>query len=95
MRYLTKVVETYRLSSEKEVEEFLKELKTDHRFTVAKYSSTKKEKKSKGEVIDEWIRFEVTKLFNDEAEPVDVINVNYEQKSAFNNMDEIIEEEEE
>lgn len=95
MRYLTKVVETYRLSSEKEVEEFLKELKLDHRFTVAKYSSTKKEKKSKGEVIDEWIRFEVTKLFNDEAEPVDVINVNYEQKSAFNNMDEIIEEEEE
>lgn len=95
MRYLTKVVETYRLSSEKEVEEFLKELKSDHRFTVAKYSSTKKEKKSKGEVIDEWIRFEVTKLFNDEAEPVDVINVNYEQKSAFNNMNEIIEEEEE
>ena len=94
MRYLTKVVETYRLSSEKEVEEFLKELKSDHRFTVAKYSSTKKKKKSKGEVIDEWIRFEVTKLFNDEAEPVDVINVNYEQKSAFNNMDEIIEEEE-
>ena len=95
MRYLTKVVETYRLSSEKEVEEFLKELKSDHRFTVAKYSSTKKEKKSKGEVIDEWIRFEVTKLFNDEAEPVDVINVNYEQKSAFNNIIETIEEEEE
>lgn len=91
MRYLTKVVETYRLSSEKEVEEFLKELKSDHRFTVAKYSSTKKEKKSKGEVI----RFEVTKLFNDEAEPVDVINVNYEQKSAFNNINETIEEEEE
>ena len=79
----------------KEVEEFLKELKSDHRFTVAKYSSTKKEKKSKGEVIDEWIRFEVTKLFNDEAEPVDVINVNYEQKSAFNNINETIEEEEE
>ena len=95
MRYLTKVVETYRLSSEKEVEEFLKELKSDHRFTVAKYSSTKKEKKSKGEVIDEWIRFEVTKLFNDEAEPVDVINVNYEQKSAFNNINETIEGEEE
>lgn len=95
MRYLTKVVETYRLSSEKEVEEFLKELKSDHRFTVAKYSSTKKEKKSKGEVIDEWIRFEVTKLFNDEAEPVNVINVNYEQKSAFNNINETIEEEEE
>lgn len=77
MRYLTKVVETYRLANEKEVEVFLKELKADRRFTVAKYSSTKKEKKSKGEVIDEWIRFEITKLFNDEQEPNDIINVDY------------------
>ena len=77
MKYLTKVVETYRLANEKEVEVFLKELKADRRFTVAKYSSTKKEKKSKGEVIDEWIRFEVTKLFNDEQEPNDIINVDY------------------
>ena len=50
MRYLTKVVETYRLANEQEVEEFLQELKTDTRFEVAKYSSTKKEKKAKGEV---------------------------------------------
>ena len=79
MRYLTKVVETYRLANEKEVEEFLKELKEDRRFTVAKYSSTKKEKKSKGEVIDEWIRFEVTKLFNDETEPDSEITIEYER----------------
>ena len=78
MRYLTKVTETYRLASEKEVEEFLKELKEDNRFTVAKYTSTKKEKKSKGEVIDEWIRFEVTKLFNEEAEPDRQINIEYD-----------------
>lgn len=78
MRYLTKVTETYRLASEKEVEEFLKELKADSRFTVAKYTSTKKEKKSKGEVIDEWIRFEVTKLFNDEAEPDRQIDIEYD-----------------
>ena len=44
MRYLTKVVETYRLADEHEVEEFLQELKKDYRFEVAKYSSTKKEK---------------------------------------------------
>lgn len=78
MRYLTKVTETYRLASEKEVEEFLKELKADNRFTVAKYTSTKKEKKSKGEVIDEWIRFEVTKLFNDEAVPDRQIDIEYD-----------------
>ena len=83
MKYLTKVVETYRLENEKEVEEFLKELKSDNRFEVAKYSSIKKEKKAKGEVIDEWIRFEVTKLFNNEAEPDTQINIDYSKESAF------------
>lgn len=77
MRYLTKVTETYRLENEKEVEAFLAELKADNRFTVAKYISTKKEKKQKGEVIDEWIRFEVTKCFNDEAEPDREIEIDY------------------
>lgn len=83
MRYLTKVVETYRLADEVEVEEFLQELKNDSRFVVAKYSSTKKEKKSKGEVIDEWVRFEVTKLFNEEAEPDTPIIIDYTKESAF------------
>ena len=83
MKYLTKVVETYRIGSEKEVEAFLKELKTDHRFTVAKYSSTKKEKKAKGEVVDEWIRFEVTKLFNEEAEPTHDVTIDYEIEDAW------------
>lgn len=81
--YLTKVVETYRISTEREVEAFLAELKKDRRFTVAKYSSTKKQKKQKGEVVDEWIRFEVTKVFNDEAEPDSIIEVNYNKKSVF------------
>ena len=84
--YLTKVVETYRIGSEKEVEAFLAELKKDRRFTVAKYSSTKKEKKQKGEVIDEWIRFEVTKVFNDEVTPDSVIEVNYNKKSVFDEV---------
>lgn len=83
MKYLTKVVETYRIGSEKEVEAFLKELKADHRFTVAKYSSTKKEKKAKGEVVDEWIRFEVTKLFNEEAEPTHDVTIDYEIEDTW------------
>lgn len=83
MGYLVKVVETYRLSNEREVEEFLKELKSDPHFEVAKYSSTKKEKKSKGEVIDEWIRFEVTKLFNNEQEPDSKINIEYTKGETF------------
>lgn len=76
-KYLTKTTETYRLANENEVEQFIKELKSDPRFTIAKYSSTKKELKSKGEVIDEWIRFEVVKLFNDEREPDREVKIEY------------------
>ena len=82
MRYLTKIVETYRLANEAEVESFLQELKSDNRFTVAKYSSTKKERKEKGEIVDTWIHFEVTKLFNDERDPDTEIEVDY-KKGAF------------
>lgn len=83
MKYLTKVVETYRLPDEAAVETFLQELKADSRFTVAKYSSTKKERKEKKEVVDEWIHFEVTKLFNDEKEPDSEITVDYVKEGAY------------
>ena len=83
MKYLTKVVETYRLANEQEVESFLKELKSDSHFEVAKYSSSKKERKSKGEIIDEWIHFEVTKIFNDEKEPDGRIDIEYSREGDF------------
>lgn len=79
MRYLTKVVETYRLDSEEEVKPFLEELKSDRDFTIAKYSSQKKEVKRKGEIEDEWVRFEVTKIFNEEREPMDTVEIIYER----------------
>ena len=81
MKYLTKVVETYRLDSEDEVKPFLEELKNSKDFTIAKYSSQKKEVKRKGEVEDEWVRFEVTKIFNEEREPTDTIEVIYERNA--------------
>lgn len=83
MKYLTKVVETYRLANEKEVETFLNELKADNRFEVSKYISTKKEIKSKGEIVDEYIRFEVTKIFNSEKEPTTGIEVDYKVGGSY------------
>lgn len=77
MRYLTQVQETYRLPNEKEVESFLNELKNDNRFVIKKYSSIKKERKQKGEVIDEWIQFTVVKIFNDEKEADTIVNIDY------------------
>lgn len=78
MKYLINTTETYRLNSEEEVKAFLEELKKDKTFIIKKYSSVKKELKQKGEVIDEWIRFTVTKEFNSEKEPSETFNVKYE-----------------
>lgn len=83
MRYLTQVQETYRLPNEKEVEKFLNELKADNRFVVKKYSSVKKERKQKSEIIDEWIQFTVVKLFNDEKEPNTEVTIDYNVNAAW------------
>lgn len=76
MRYLITTTETY----ENEVKAFLKELKQDKNFIIKKYSSVKKELKQKGEVVDEWVRFTVTKEFNSEKEPYENVNISYEIK---------------
>lgn len=83
MKYLTSVVETYRMPNEEAVKVFLEELKQDPTFTISKYTSTKKEKKAKGDVIDEWVRFSVTKVFNSESEPDSVINISYSKEYAY------------
>ena len=64
---LISVTDTYRLDDEIEVENFLKELKEDVSFELVKYSSVKKEKKKKGEILDEWIRFTATKVYGKET----------------------------
>lgn len=86
-KYLTKVVEQYRVDSESEVEQFLKQLKADPKFDVSKYKSEQKIKKD-----EEYILFEVTKVFNDVAEPTHEVYVEY-SNLPFNHTTEDEEEE--
>ncbi len=83
MKYLLKTVETYRVATEDEAKKLIEDAKKDRNFTLVKYLSEMREQKSKGEVIDEWIRFEVTKLFNSETEPDSPICIEYSKESAF------------
>lgn len=58
----------YRIDTEDEVKAFIEEVKAGARaegYTLAGYSSTVKQKKSKGEVVDEGRLVKVTKVFND------------------------------
>ena len=77
-KYLTTVVETYRVDSETEVEMMLEEAKNASQYTLIKYTSQKKEKKQKGEIVDTYFKLSLHKIFNDESDPCNEIGISYE-----------------
>ena len=83
MKYLIKSVETYRVATEAEAAQVIEEAKKDNRFALVKYESVHKEKKAKGEFIDEWCRVTLHKVFNDEVDPDSYVKVDYEKQAGF------------
>lgn len=78
MRYLIQTVETYRADTEAEAQGIIAEAKAAGEYNLTKYASEKKEVKAKGEVIDEYFKVALTKVFTDIKEPDAVANVIYE-----------------
>lgn len=76
MKYLLGTTEVYRLDSESEANTLLEEAKQEG--NLSKYSCVHKERKFKGEVIDEWYRVTLTKTFTDEKEPDQSVLISYE-----------------
>lgn len=83
MVYLTNVVETYRADSESEAKELIEKAKRESYTELVKYSSTRKEVKMKGEIVDEYFRVSLTKRVADEKEPLEQISVKYSRTGAF------------
>lgn len=77
-KYLVSTVETYRVDTEIEATKAIEEAKQEGSYTLGKYTSEHKERKAKGEVIDEYWKLTLTKMFNDIKEPDAEIIVNYE-----------------
>jgi succinyl-CoA synthetase beta subunit len=81
-KYLIDTTEVYRCDSESEAKMVIEEAKKTS--TVAKYNCVYKERKQKGEVIDAWYRLTLTKVFDDEKEPMNNVEVIYDTEgSAF------------
>ena len=78
MKYLVSVIETYRVDNEKEAAVAIEEAKKDTTYVLSKYTSEHKEVKAKGEVVDEYYKVTLTKLFNNIKEPDTNIEVVYE-----------------
>lgn len=76
-KYLISVTETYRVDTEAEAAVLIDEAKKDNKYDLKKYTSQKKERKQKGEVVDEWHQVVLTKIFDDEKEPVGAATVEY------------------
>lgn len=77
MKYLLEVTEVYRVDTETEANTLLEEAKAEG--NLSKYSCVHKERKAKGEIIDEWYRVTLNKKFTDEKEPEASVNIIYEE----------------
>ena len=79
MRYLLKAVDTYRVPDEAAMEALHEELLNDPTFDLVGFSYKVKQIKAEGEVIEEYMVVQATKVFTNEKDPEDVFVVSYER----------------
>lgn len=78
MKYLIQTTEVFRVDTEEEAQELIEAAKTNGMYALKKYNCEYKEKKSKGDVVDDWYKVTLTKSFNDEKEPIIIASVEYQ-----------------
>lgn len=76
-KHLLKVTEEHRADSELEAAELINSAKADTRYILSKYSSVHKERKAKGEIIDEYFIVTLVKVFDDPKEPCGEASIEY------------------
>jgi hypothetical protein len=79
-KYLISTIETYRVDTEAEATAAIEEAKKDGSYILGKYTSEHKERKSKGEIVDEYWKLSLTKIFNDIKEADTIVDITYEVK---------------
>lgn len=80
MKYLIKTMETYRVGTEAEAVALISQAKNDTTYILDKYTNEHKDVKAKGEVVDEYYKVTLTKVFNNIKEPDTDVEINYEVK---------------
>lgn len=69
-KYLISKTEVYRADTENEAGALIESAKKSSDYTLTKYSRDYKEKKQKGDVVDSWYKVSLTKVYDDEKEPI-------------------------
>ena len=85
MKYLIETTEVYRVDSEDSAKNVIESAKKSS--IVSKYNCVHKEKRVKGELVDEWYKVTITKKWDDEKEPCGSTMVSYGVESAFDDED--------
>ena len=80
-KYLVSVQEVYRADTETEATRLIEEAKESSEFILAKYNCEHKERKAKGEVIDEYWKVSLHKSFTSEKEPERQVEIFYEEQA--------------
>ena len=78
-RYLLKAVDTYRVPDEAAMEVLHEELLNNTTFSLTGFSYKVKQIKVKGEVVEEYLVVQATKMFTDEKNPEETFVVSYER----------------
>jgi hypothetical protein len=76
-KYLCKTTEEHRADTEAEATMLIEAAKADGRYILSKYSSVHKERKQKGEVVDDYFIVTLVKVFDDPKEPCGEATVEY------------------
>lgn len=77
MKYLVKTTETYRVNTVAEVEQLHQALREEKHSTLSAFNYKTKYIKEKGEIIEEYQLVVATRIFNDEKEPINDIQISY------------------
>lgn len=83
-KYLLNVTEVYRADTDFEAQKLIEEAKADGRYVLVKSSTQKKERKQKGEIVDEYYKVSLVKAFDDEKEPCGETSISYTTGGFFN-----------
>ena len=78
MKYLVSTVETWRVDTESEATQLIADAKAAKEFTLSKYNCERKDIKEKGDIVGEYYKVSLTKVFNEIKDPVVEANVIYE-----------------
>lgn len=77
MNYLLSTTEIWRVPDMEAADALEESLRDQPEYNILKFNKTQKNKKVQGEIVEEWVRVSVTREFNLEREPENIVSLNY------------------